>query len=159
MKLMDSAPSIILDLDDVVSNFETNIVCFVPPPPPQSSFDWFDPMDFPPLEASVRKDWTLDITEDGNTPLSVLDAEEGNEEGYPRTSLIANNILPAGDSLLTIGIATSSPCRPSAQQSVSPLIHDISEVVIEGIPEPSWPPQPSNSKSFSSSPINIIDYS
>ena len=60
-KLTDSALSIIVDLDDVVLNFETNIVGFMPISPIQSTFDWFDERDFPPLEASIRRDWTLEI--------------------------------------------------------------------------------------------------
>ena len=60
-KLTASVLSIIMDLDDVVLNFETNIVGFTPVSPIQPTFDWFDQREFPPLEASIRRDWTLDL--------------------------------------------------------------------------------------------------
>ena len=49
----------------------------------QPSFDWFDHADFPPLETSVRRDWTVDIEESPlstpmiNTPSAVRTSGEG----------------------------------------------------------------------------------
>ena len=109
---------IIMDLDNVVSSFETKISDNsgnTSVPSVQPVFDWFDPDDFPPLEVSVRRDWTVDIPDVDTPQLVELDPlaastpgpvvvplatsqdifvsftpESSEIEGYPRTSSAAS---------------------------------------------------------------------
>ena len=119
-KLGKSLPNY-LDLDQVVADFETKILdnfCSTSTAQSQPQYDWFDQVEFPPLETSVRRDWTLDIEVTGisspkmtstprsssgplENPLSntlplIAEPEEGlrapgdsNNEGYPSTSSVA----------------------------------------------------------------------
>ena len=147
-KLLPHKQPMILNLDDVVSNFENKIMTDEMIPVTEPSFDWFDNVEFPPLEISVRRDWTLDIEE------YLPSVSIGNNQS---TAARTNGGLGAHDPTLEEGLLTSSPCRSSVPLIIPHDVHDISEVVLET--QPSLAVSSRREGSSSKSPIIIADYS
>ena len=164
-KILGYPQSIIPDLDDVVSIFETKISSTVVTDhidSAQPNYDWFDYDEFPPLDVSVRRDWTLDIQENSSqlaegTSLLV-------EEGSVRLRDLDKSNL-GGENLDSSSVAdawiTSTPCPPSTSTSVQVdphIIQNMSDVLLE---DQNFPvrSQSGSDMPVSQSPIQIVDYS
>ena len=166
-KLGKSLPNY-LDLDQDVTDFETKILdnfCSNAGVQSQPQFDWFDQEEFPPLEASVRRDWTLDIEAARppqseisppritSTPKSFSSVSNVNE-GYPSTSSVVRD-----------------EGYPSTSSEGYPRTSKVNIVDLEeGYPRTSSEGCPSTSSAIvnteaqgkgkvSQSPITIVDYS
>ena len=141
--LLSNIQPLILDLDEVVSNFETKIVKNIETSSVQPAFDWYDEVDFPPLESSIRRDWTLDILEaplipDGNTLSMIAEPEAPGEsihEGYPRTSSVVLHDFSASNPSHDTALVTSSPHHSGAPLIIPSDVNNISEVVLETRPK------------------------
>ena len=159
-KMLGYSQSIITDLDEVVSFFETKISGPVEAAPvtlDQPNYDWFDYDEFPPLELSLRRDWTLDIEESGSQPdrnTSSIAAEVGNRDlqiNHPDSSPVANHLI------------TSTPCplsKSSGGVLVMPhAVQNISDMLLEDHQSSLIPSRSDLDMPVSQCPIQIVDYS
>ena len=149
-KMLSYPQSIIPDLDDVVSIFETKISNTVETAPvhsDQPNYDWFDYDEFPPVEGSVRRDWTVDILENVS---QIADAGLRDLE-TSHSSPLANDLI------------TSTPCPPSTSsggaQVIPHVVQNISDVLLEDIESSPVPSRVAVDMPISQSPIQIVDYS